>query len=145
MEPDERGVGDLVVTTLTNDYMPLLRYRIGDLAERCEQPYATDYLVHGRARDTLRGRDGRRVTTLEVDQCFADAPASRITNFARMKAAIAFCATCPTRPGPTKETLSHVTSQLAALLKSPSEIKIEPMDVLVPSSSGKFRLTSPAA
>ena len=28
---DEQGVGELVVTTLTNDYMPLIRYGIGDL------------------------------------------------------------------------------------------------------------------
>ena len=34
VDADSRGVGDLIVTTLSNDYMPLLRYRIGDLAER---------------------------------------------------------------------------------------------------------------
>ena len=33
-DPDARGVGDLVVTTLSNNYMPLIRYRIGDLAKR---------------------------------------------------------------------------------------------------------------
>ena len=70
---DERGIGDLVVTTLTNEVMPLVRYCIGDLVERCERPYATDYLVHGRARDSLLRRDGQRVTTLEVDRCFAEA------------------------------------------------------------------------
>ncbi len=70
--PDERGVGDLVVTTLTNEVMPLVRYRVGDLVERREQPYATNYLVHGRSRDALLRRDGRRVTTLEIDRCFAD-------------------------------------------------------------------------
>ena len=37
VDADARGIGDLVVTTLTNDYMPLLRYRIGDLAERHDQ------------------------------------------------------------------------------------------------------------
>src|SRR5487761_2062451 len=31
VDADNRGIGDLVVTTLTNEYMPLLRYRIGDL------------------------------------------------------------------------------------------------------------------
>jgi phenylacetate-CoA ligase len=72
VEPDERGVGGLVVTTLTNDFMPLVRYRVGDLAQRCEQPYATNYFVHGRSRDTLLRRDGRRVTTLDIDRCFAD-------------------------------------------------------------------------
>jgi phenylacetate-CoA ligase len=72
LETDERGVGDLVVTTLTNDFMPLLRYRVGDLVERRERPYVTHYLVRGRSRDILRRRDGRRVTTLDVDECFAE-------------------------------------------------------------------------
>lgn len=58
VEPDARGVGELVVTTLTNEVMPLVRYRVGDLVERRERPYATDYFVHGRSRDALRGRDG---------------------------------------------------------------------------------------
>ena len=73
VEPDARGVGSLVVTTLTNDIMPLVRYKIGDLAERVERPYSSEYFVHGRARDALVRRDGGRVTTLEVDRCFADA------------------------------------------------------------------------
>ncbi len=40
---DARGIGDLIVTTLSNDYMPLLRYRIGDLAERRARPYGTEF------------------------------------------------------------------------------------------------------
>ena len=71
INPDERGIGDLVVTTLTNDLMPLVRYRIGDLVLRDEQPYATNFLVHGRSRDALLRADGQRVTTLDIDRCFA--------------------------------------------------------------------------
>ena len=70
---DTSGIGDLVVTTLTNDFMPLLRYRIGDLAERHVLPYGNRYTVHGRARDALTAGDGRRVTTWQVDQCFNEA------------------------------------------------------------------------
>src|SRR5271170_29656 len=70
---DERGVGELVVTTLTNDYMPLLRYRIGDLVGQHLQPYGNHFTVHGRARDALMASDGQRVTTWEVDQCFVGA------------------------------------------------------------------------
>ncbi len=33
LNTDGQGVSELVVTTLTNDYMPLIRYRIGDLVE----------------------------------------------------------------------------------------------------------------
>ena len=47
VQPDDRGVGDLIVTTLTNNDMPLLRYRIGDLVERRVLPYGTSYIVHG--------------------------------------------------------------------------------------------------
>ncbi len=72
VNPDAKGVGELVVTTLTNDFMPLIRYRIGDLVERHTEPYGTDYLVHGRKADAFAGRNGKRVTTLEVDRLFGD-------------------------------------------------------------------------
>ena len=145
VDADTRGIGDLIVTTLSNDYMPLLRYRIGDLAERREQPYGTDYIIHGRASAALTSGDSQRVTTWEVDQCFADATGIAHYELRQDHSDTTVLRYVPDGAGPTKETLSHATSQLAALLKSPSEIKIEPMDVLVPSSSGKFRLTSPAA
>jgi phenylacetate-CoA ligase len=73
---DERGIGELVVSTLSNDYMPLLNYRIGDLVERRTvasrngSESVTAYLLHGRAPDTLKAPDGRRVTTRDTDQCF---------------------------------------------------------------------------
>src|SRR6185312_12527856 len=70
---DSRGVGDLIVTAFSNDYMPLLRYRIGDLAERRLQPYGTEFIIHGRARAALLSSNGQRVTTWDVDQCFAGA------------------------------------------------------------------------
>jgi hypothetical protein len=54
LDADALEVGELVVTTLSNDYMPLLRYRIGDLAQRQERSYGTDYVIHGRLRDALR-------------------------------------------------------------------------------------------
>ena len=60
---DESGVGQLLVTTLTNEYLPLVRYEIGDHAERS----GGRWIVHGRLRDTLRGADGRVVTTRMVD------------------------------------------------------------------------------
>ena len=53
VDPDSHGIGALVVTTLTNDFMPLLRYRIGDLAQKITSAYGTHYIIHGRARDTL--------------------------------------------------------------------------------------------
>jgi len=142
VDADARDVGELVVTTLTNDYMPLLRYRIGDLVEQHIQPYENHFTVHGRARDTLTSHDGRRVTTWEVDQCFAEI--NGIAHYELRQDENSDCVLrfVPDGIGPTKEELRRVTSQLEALLKFSAEIKTEAMQVLVPAASGKFRLTA---
>ncbi len=143
VDADAEGVGELVVTTLTNDYMPLLRYRIGDLAQRRTQPYGTDFVVHGRVRDALRAEDGRRVTTWQVDQCFAGA-----TGFAHYQLrqdggwVLRFV---PDGPGPTEAELRNVTARIETLLGHRAGIAVEAMPVLLPEPSGKFRLTCPAA
>ena len=139
------GVGELVVTTLTNDYMPLLRYRIGDLAERRTQPYGTDFVVHGRARDALRARDGRRVTTWQVDQCFVELPGILHYELRQDKNDSWVLRFVPEGAGPAEAELRRVTARLESLLGSRSEIAIEAMPVLLPQPSGKFRLTCPVA
>jgi phenylacetate-CoA ligase len=141
MEPDERGVGDLVVTTLTNDFMPLLRYRIGDLVERCEHPYATTYLVHGRVCDTLLRRDGRRVTARDVDECFSDV--GGIAHYQLRQNAAGDCRLqyVPDGDGPVAEELHRVTAQLEHLLQLSKRPAAELVTMLPPAPSGKFRLT----
>jgi phenylacetate-CoA ligase len=139
--PDERGAGELVVTTLTNDFMPLVRYRIGDLVERCEQPYATMYLVHGRARDTLLRRDGQRVTTLDVDECFAGV--GGIAHYQLRQNAGGDCRLqyVPDGDGPVAEKLNRVTAQLEHLLQLSKRPATGAVTMLPPTPSGKFRLT----
>jgi phenylacetate-CoA ligase len=144
VEPDERGVGDLVVTTLTNDFMPLVRYRIGDLAQRCEQPYATNYFVHGRSRDTLLRRDGQRVTTLDVDRCFADT--TGIAHYQLRQAENGGCHLqfIPDRENPSAEELKSVTARIENLLQLQNRVSTETVKMLPPLTSGKFRLTQRA-
>jgi phenylacetate-CoA ligase len=143
VDADAHGVGDLIVTTLSNDYMPLLRYRIGDLAERHERPYGTDFIIHGRASAALATTKGQRVTTWEVDQCFADAPGIAHYEVRQDQTGQAVLRFVPDNAGPTGKTLASVTSRLGALLNSRHEIPTQPMDLLLPSPSGKFRLTCP--
>jgi phenylacetate-CoA ligase len=138
---DARNIGDLVVTTLTNDYMPLLRYRIGDLAERHVQPYGNHFTVHGRARDALVARDGSRVTTWQADQCFAGAGGLAHYELRQHENGGCILRFVPDGNGPAKDELRRVTSQLGALLQISGELKTEAMPVLVPAASGKFRLT----
>ncbi len=142
---DERGVGELVVTTLTNDYMPLLRYRIGDLAERIERPYASDFVVHGRIRDALTAGDGRRITTWQVDQCFDGTDG--ITHYELRQDENGECVLrfVPDGAGPAAKELERVLSRLGKLLAVRNAIKTEVMPVLVPAASGKFRLTQRTA
>lgn len=140
IEPDAQGVGDLAVTTLTNDYMPLLRYRIGDLVERQVGPYETTYIVHGRARDAIRARDGRRITTWNVDQCFAG-----IEGIAHYQLAQSADGSCrlryiPDVTAPQPGDLKALASRLEALLQT-GPIESESVNMLPPTPSGKFRLT----
>ena len=144
VEPDPRGVGSLVVTTLTNAIMPLVRYRIGDLVECCQRPYATDYLVHGRARDTLRRRDGQCVTTLEVDRCFAGADGILHYQLRQQENGECHLQFIPDREPPTVSTLQSVTGRLQELLQLPAAPQTESVKMLPPLTSGKFRLTSRA-
>jgi phenylacetate-CoA ligase len=143
VSPDARGIGDLVVTTLTNDYMPLLRYRIGDLVQRRELPYETTYLVHGRARDAIHAANGDRVTTWDVDQCF-----SNIKGIAHYQLHQDKDINCRLRyvpdaniGAPTVGELKNVVSRLEDLLQTPAAIEVESVEKLPPTTSGKFRLT----
>lgn len=142
VDPDARGIGHLVVTTLTNDVMPLLRYQIGDLVERRGGAGTPDYLVHGRARDTLAGRTGR-ITTLEVDRCFTLAEGILHYQLRQSQNPEGGCHLqyIPDREPPTPADLATLTSQLQELLPGP--ITTEPVTCLPPLVSGKFRLTVP--
>jgi phenylacetate-CoA ligase len=141
VEPDERGVGDLVVTTLTNHFMPLVRYRVGDLVESREQPYSTNYFVHGRSRDTLRGRDGGSVTTLEVDECFAETGGIAHYQLRQTESGECRLQFIADGNGPDAMELQRVITRLEDLLQPQNRILTEAVKMLPPLPSGKFRLT----
>ena len=144
VNPDARGIGDLVVTTLTNELMPLVRYQIGDWVERREQPYSTDYLVHGRARDGLLRRDGQRVTTFELDRCFADADGILHYHLRQDENGAVRLQFISDPERLTPETPDQISSRLADVLQLKNAIAVEPVKMLPPLPSGKFRLTSRA-
>ncbi|HEX7471140.1 MAG TPA: hypothetical protein VF437_10470 [Verrucomicrobiae bacterium] len=134
---DRGGVGDLVVTTLSNDYMPLLRYRIGDLVEQC----GNNYIVHGRARDALRTPDDRRVTTWQVDNCFAGANGIAHYQLRQTESGDCVLRYVQDGNGPSAQNLRELISRLENVLHSPGRIVAEASDLLVPAPSGKYRLT----
>jgi phenylacetate-CoA ligase len=144
IEADARGIGALVVTSLSNQLMPLVRYRIGDLVEAIAEPYRTTYRVHGRARDVLRARNGQRITTWDVDQCFADV--GGLMHYQLRQAESGDCALryIPEAADQPVPDLRETCRRLEALLGLTTAIPVERVDTIVPAPSGKFRLTLPA-
>lgn len=143
IEPDAGGIGELVVTTLTNPFMPLVRYRIGDLVQKLELPYATRYVLHGRARDAFRAASGRRITTRQIDQCFAHTPGILHYQLVQKAGAEFVLRYVPDGPGPGSDELAGLGNQLEALLELSAPVRCEKTDLLMPESSGKFRLGYP--
>jgi phenylacetate-coenzyme A ligase PaaK-like adenylate-forming protein len=144
IETDAAGVGQLVVTTFTNDLMPLVRYRIGDLVQRLELPYCTRYVLHGRALDAFRTRAGR-LTTRQVDQCFAGLAGFAHYQLLQRPKDDWLLRFVPDAQPPSARALETAHRRLSQLLNPSGSLALEPSDLLMPESSGKFRLGYPLA
>lgn len=142
IEPDEAGVGHLVVTTLTNHFMPLVRYQIGDLAAIDGRTYGTRHKLHGRAADAFVTYEGRRATTLQIDEFFAGTEG--IAHYQILQRAdgpwtLRFV---PEKGGPAGSELKSLKDVLGEFLCG-QPLEIRAMGALMPESSGKFRLGYP--
>ncbi len=142
-ESDARGIGELIVTTLTNDYMPLVRYRIGDLVERHGPPANATYTVHGRVMDAFSTPANSRVTTRELDACFAGMAGVAHYQMVEPTAGQWRLRFVPEGNGPGAAELAGLRERLADRLGAANGLSLEPADALMPESSGKFRLGYP--
>jgi phenylacetate-CoA ligase len=144
LDTDEQGISELGVTTLTNDFMPLIRYRIGDLVERQERPYYTSYVLHGRAKDAFTTAEGRRVTTWQIDQCLADLAGIAHYQLCERAGGEWLLRFVPDVTAPTAVEIEEWRGRMARVLGAGGKLVVEQTDLLVPESSGKFRLGYPA-
>jgi phenylacetate-CoA ligase len=129
------GVGELLVTTLTNPYLPLLRYEIGDYVERV----AGGYLVHGRKRDALRGADGRNLTTRMLDQVFVGISGIAHYQLRQKPDGSAHLFLLPETEGDALGSAqATLTAELGRLLGA--SVTAESVGLIAPEDSGKFRL-----
>jgi phenylacetate-CoA ligase len=130
------GLGELLVTTLTNPYLPLLRYEIGDFVESTPDGYR----VHGRKRDALRGADGRTLTTRMIDQAFAGIGGIAHYQLRQKPDGSAHLFLLPEAEGDTLTSArTKLTTELGRLLGA--TITAESVSLIAPEDSGKFRLT----
>ncbi len=130
------GVGELLVTTLTNPYLPLIRYEIGDFVEQV----ADGFLVHGRKRDALRDAQGRLLTTRQVDAAFLDASGIAHYQLRQKTDGAAHLCLLPEQAGDElASTRTMLEERLTLLLGNPVTSAV--VGLLTPEDSGKFRLT----
>jgi phenylacetate-CoA ligase len=135
-------VSELIVTTLTNPFMPLIRYRIGDLIERRQEPAGQHYVVHGRVLESFTGPGSRLVTTWQIDQCFAGLDG--IAHYQLVERGRDWLLRfVPEVSGPSATALADLQHQLASLLTWGGPLTVQATDLLVPETSGKFRLGFP--
>jgi phenylacetate-coenzyme A ligase PaaK-like adenylate-forming protein len=140
---DELGIAELVVTTLSNDLMPLIRYRIGDLVEKLELPFGSRYVLHGRVADAFRTTREQRVTTRQVDQCFVGVSGIGHYQLQQRRTGAWVLRYVPDGRGPTAESLNGLRSRLSIVLELKDEVKLERTDLLLAGGSGKFQLCYP--
>lgn len=136
IDPDDAGIGELIVTTLTNEFMPLIRYRIGDLVEPLPGP-ETRYVVHGRVNDAVQQGD-RRVTLWQIDQCVAET--GELVHY-QLRSGLAgefLFHFIPDSKPPGSREIGRLEECLGSLLGA--KVTAESTDLLMPESSGKFRL-----
>ena len=130
------GLGELLVTTLTNPYLPLLRYEIGDFVEFTPGGYR----VHGRKRDSLRGADGRILTTRMIDQAFAGIGGIAHYQLRQKADGSAHLFLLPEAEGDSLTSAqAKLTTELSRLLGI--TVTAESVSLIAPEDSGKFRLT----
>ena len=135
-DPDAEGVGELLVTTLSNPYLPLLRYEIGDFVERRGEMF----VVHGRRRDALRDAAGRTLTTRMVDQCLADVTGVAHYQLRQQPDGSARLFLLAENEGdPLVGAAARLSAEIGRRLGAP--VAAESVSLIAPEDSGKFRLT----
>jgi phenylacetate-CoA ligase len=136
-------IGSVVITSLYNYAMPLIRYEIGDLAEvgsvpaRCRRGLPSLRRILGRYRNLFRFRDGQ-VASISAGQFklreFLPLTQVQIVQLDVDRIEIRWVSDGTERP----IDLSALTERVRAVLRRPVEVSLRNVDVIERSPSGKF-------
>jgi phenylacetate-coenzyme A ligase PaaK-like adenylate-forming protein len=130
-------VGELLVTTRTNPYLPLIRYEIGDLAEAT----AHGYRIHGRKRDALADINKNLISTRQVDGVFSDIKNICHYQVRQSSDGQAEVLLLPeSHDSLMSDAATTVTARLEKLLGN--SVNTSLVSLITPEDSGKFRLTA---
>jgi phenylacetate-CoA ligase len=156
--PDDRGVppgtlGELVVTSLGLTSMPLIRYRMGDLAARVAEPCGCGRglglltRVHGRTAHVIRRRNGGLVTVPIITTFFRVANAlDWVRGFqAREEPGRRLRFLVEARQPPSEEQRDILTRAIETGLGQDFEIVLEMVDQIPVAPGGKRQFLVPLA
>lgn len=139
-------LGELVVTDLTNLAMPIIRYRLGDVAVWLSEPCPCGHdgprlLIHGRRQDLLRRPAQPPVTARDLEDLFyADAGVWNFRIDERQRGE--YTAFVVPAPGKTPDAAA-LTEGFKALMGADVPLKIRARPFLKPEASGKYRAAHP--
>jgi phenylacetate-CoA ligase len=151
VDPDGRCVprgdaGEIVVTSLVNRAMPLIRYSLGDLGRleeipcRCGRTLPLMQIVEGRMYDTIIDTQGRRVPAGFLLYLFRGLPGIREVQLVQ-KEPFSLLVRAVRTPELTDETLDHCRRTITDALGHGSSVHFEFVPVIERTGAGKFRYT----
>jgi phenylacetate-CoA ligase len=135
--------GEVVVTDLLNTGMPLIRYRIRDLASpvegvcRCGRGLPRIRMAGGRVTDFISTPDGRIVSGASLTIFLvANTPGLRQAQLRQQRRAEVIIRVVR-GPQYTPASEEYLTRTAAEMLGNAVRIRVEPVDEIAPSGSGK--------
>jgi len=146
-------LGELVVTSLGLNAMPLIRYRMGDMAavvpERCECGRGLGLItrVHGRTAHAIRRADGGLITTPFVTSLFGRAHAHEwVRGFqVREEPGRRLRFLINVRRPPSDDQRNQLTLSVESAVGQEFQIAFEVVDRIPAAPSGKLQFVVPLA
>ncbi len=146
-QPAEPGqVGEVLITTLTNFAMPLIRYRLGDLAVldgdacRCGRGLPKIKEVVGRTLDVIVTPDGRYCCGVLLPHVMKEFPEVREFQVYQPSIDRVILRVVPAE-GFSKETVRDLQVALKRFLGEAVALIVEPVSEIPRLPTGKYRLT----
>jgi len=139
-------VGEILVTDLINLAMPMIRYRIGDMAVHETAPCACGRAlprlksIEGRVTDFLVGTDGRLVSGVFLTTyVIAHRPSlGQVQLWQEAPGRVLFRLAPPDGKPPAQADIEFLQSQTRRYLGSTTQVDYELCDEIEPEASGKF-------
>lgn len=157
---DERGEavppgisGELVLTPLTLTAMPLLRYRIGDIAARlaercaCGRGLGLITAVQGRTAHCIVARDGLRISSAFVAAAVGNCGAYAWVRRWQLREEVRgqLCLLVETRRPPRSNEEAELLAALRGLFGESARVTLQITAAIPLAPSGKFQLIVPCA